>query len=66
MLSQRQQRLGFKRTVVERSVRTTLTRGNYSQSPTPQPATLVESASISPALSTLSTLLLLKDKIRTS
>ncbi len=66
MPPQRQERLRFKRTVVERSIYTASTRENYGQSPTPQPATLVESASVSPASSAPSTPLLLKDKIRTS
>ena len=54
MPPQRQERLRFKRTVVERSIYTASIRENYGQSPTPQPATLVESASTSPASSALS------------
>jgi len=62
MPPQRQQRLGFERAVVQRSLRITSTREDNTQSPTPLITTLAELVAIL-LVSTLLTPLALKEKI---
>ena len=65
MPPQRQQRLGFERVVVQRSLCITLTREDNTQSPTPLITTLAKLVATSPA-STPLTPLAPKEKIQTS
>ena len=69
MPPRKQQRLVFSRTIIERSIRSSSTRGSNAESPTPLVATPSAEVSASLALTALLTpshSIGLKDKIRTS